>query len=198
MARSCAALVFTGALNAVLLSELACERDEPRPTLSGRPTAAWTVDVSSATSTAATVNISGNANATTGAIATATATATAATATTTAITRSRLDAGKDGAVDAESEANVEGPLRAWMKREMVPALAAKDYPALAEQFRAIKMAPAGAAFVNWTSIAKDGEHASTLQRDEGIRAACKACHDQTKTTFAQNPSLRATYRPQAR
>jgi hypothetical protein len=206
MARSRAALFFTGALNAALLFELACEKEEPRALSGTSTTPTFAVAVSSftsATSTSpntatATATATGNAGTTaTGTTATVTA-AKAPPAATGATTRPRSDAGKDGAADAESEARLEAPLQAWMKREMVPALSAKDYVVLAEQFRALKTAPAGAAFVNWTSIAKDGEQASTLQRDEGIRAACKACHVQAKTTFAQSPSLRATYRPQTR
>jgi len=69
-----------------------------------------------------------------------------------------------------------------MKTNTAPAMAAADLPALAGAFDKIaKFAPAG--YTNWASIAKDGAAAANGGKIDGVKAACKSCHDQYKTKY---------------
>jgi hypothetical protein len=78
------------------------------------------------------------------------------------------------------------PLYAWMKANTSPAMSAEDFDALAAALdKVVTFAPAGytAGYTNWVSISKDGASAAHAQSLDGVKAACRGCHDQYKAKY---------------
>jgi hypothetical protein len=163
---------YLAALSGVLVAQVHCN-DTPK-----NSAASAAAPASAASTVAAQVSV------------TAAASLTAATAPPTAVeTTPALDAGAHTCGDKPLP---PCPMQGWMKGRMATAFAAKDYPTLEAQFLGLaKDAPDPAQFSNWRSIAKDGAQAAKLRSYEGIKAACKGCHDQYKTSFAADYGRRS-------
>lgn len=74
------------------------------------------------------------------------------------------------------------PLAAWMKSNTSPAMTAQDFGALATALeKIVKFAPAG--YTNWVSISRDGADAARAQSLDGVKAACRGCHNQYKEKY---------------
>jgi hypothetical protein len=74
------------------------------------------------------------------------------------------------------------PLYAWMKANTSAAMSAQDYDALATALdKTAKFAPPG--FTNWVSISKDGAAAARAQSLDGVKGACRGCHNQYKDKY---------------
>lgn len=74
------------------------------------------------------------------------------------------------------------PLAAWMKSNTSPAMTAQDFGALAKALeKIVSFAPAG--YTNWVSISKDGADAARAQTLDGVKAACRGCHNQYKEKY---------------
>lgn len=74
------------------------------------------------------------------------------------------------------------PLYAWMKANTSAAMSAEDFDALAVALdKTVTFAPAG--YTNWASIAKDGASAAHAQSLDGVKAACRGCHNQYKDKY---------------
>ena len=74
------------------------------------------------------------------------------------------------------------PLYAWMKANTSTAMSAEDFDALATALdKVVAFAPAG--YVNWVSISKDGASAARAQSLDGVKAACRGCHNQYKDKY---------------
>lgn len=59
---------------------------------------------------------------------------------------------------------------------------AKDWPAVVSALDAAAgFAPAG--YTNWVSIAKDGANAARAADENGVKAACRGCHEQYKAKY---------------
>ena len=69
-----------------------------------------------------------------------------------------------------------------MKANTSPAMSAEDFDALATALdKAATFAPPG--YTNWASIAKDGASAAHAQSLDGVKAACRGCHNQYKDKY---------------
>jgi hypothetical protein len=69
-----------------------------------------------------------------------------------------------------------------MKDNTAPAMAASDFDALAAAFdKIVTFAPPG--YANWGSIAKDGAKAARAASSDGVKAACRSCHEQYKQKY---------------
>jgi hypothetical protein len=79
------------------------------------------------------------------------------------------------------------PLQAWMKANMGPSSTEDPMPfdALAKNFKTIAAKSPGADFGNWSKLANDGAAAAGKKDAPGVKAACKACHDQYKKKFKE-------------
>ena len=74
------------------------------------------------------------------------------------------------------------PLYAWMKANTSAAMSSQDFDALATALtKAATFAPAG--YTNWASIARDGADAAKAQSLDGVKAACRGCHNQYKDRY---------------
>ncbi len=74
------------------------------------------------------------------------------------------------------------PLAAWMKSNTSPAMTAQDFGALATALeKIVSFAPAG--YTNWVSICHDGADAARAQSLDGVKAACRGCHNQYKEKY---------------
>jgi hypothetical protein len=74
------------------------------------------------------------------------------------------------------------PLYAWMKANTSAAMSAQDYDALATALdKTAKLAPPG--YTNWVSISKDGAAAARAQSLDGVKGACRGCHNQYKNKY---------------
>jgi hypothetical protein len=97
----------------------------------------------------------------------------------------------DGGSDSWSEADVgecgggtlpDCPTQAFMKATMLAHLRAGDFPRLALTFDLLaEQAPAG--YAEWRPIAEEGARAARREDDEGVRDACKRCHDSQRERF---------------
>jgi hypothetical protein len=69
-----------------------------------------------------------------------------------------------------------------MKANTSAAMSAQDYDALATALdKTAKFAPPG--FTNWVSISKDGAAAARAQSLDGVKGACRGCHNQYKDKY---------------
>ncbi len=69
-----------------------------------------------------------------------------------------------------------------MKANTSAAMSAEDFDALAVALdKTATFAPAG--YTNWASIAKDGASAAHAQSLDGVKAACRGCHNQYKDKY---------------
>jgi hypothetical protein len=69
-----------------------------------------------------------------------------------------------------------------MKANASPAMAAQDFDALTAALSQIAtLAPAG--YPNWVSISNDGAAAARTQRLDGVKQACRGCHNQYKDRY---------------
>jgi hypothetical protein len=69
-----------------------------------------------------------------------------------------------------------------MKSNTSPAMTAQDFGALATALeKIVSFAPAG--YTNWVSISKDGADAARAQTLDGVKAACRGCHNQYKEKY---------------
>jgi hypothetical protein len=74
------------------------------------------------------------------------------------------------------------PLYAWMKANTSAAMSAEDFDGLAAALdKVVTFAPAG--YENWASIAKDGANAARDRSLDGVKAACRSCHQQYKDKY---------------
>ncbi len=74
------------------------------------------------------------------------------------------------------------PLYAWMKANAAPAMAAQDFVAMTAALdKVAELAPDG--YTYWASIARDGSSAGRVQNRDGVRAACRGCHNQYKDKY---------------
>jgi hypothetical protein len=74
------------------------------------------------------------------------------------------------------------PLYAWMKSNTSPAMSDGDFDALAAALdKVVTFAPAG--YTNWASISRDGASAAHAQSLDGVKAACRGCHNQYKDKY---------------
>ncbi len=81
------------------------------------------------------------------------------------------------------------PLKIWMSANATTALNASDYEKLNRVFGRVKsFRPNEAEFAPWDAIADTGAMAARSKDLEGVRHACKSCHD----------TLRSPYRSRAR
>jgi hypothetical protein len=70
-----------------------------------------------------------------------------------------------------------------MKANTNAAMAASDFPALADALDTIAtMAPAS-GYPNWVSISRDGARAARAASMTGVKASCRGCHDQYKQKY---------------
>jgi hypothetical protein len=69
-----------------------------------------------------------------------------------------------------------------MKANTGPAMAGLDFVAMTAALdRVVAFAPDG--YTNWASIARDGSSAGRVQNLDGVRAACRGCHNQYKDKY---------------
>jgi hypothetical protein len=77
-----------------------------------------------------------------------------------------------------------------MKLHLAPPLAAGDLDDLATTLDQLTtLAPPG--YPNWVSIAKDGANAAREASLEGVRGACRGCHEQYRTKYKEELRTRA-------
>jgi hypothetical protein len=73
---------------------------------------------------------------------------------------------------------------------MAPPLASGDLDELIASFD--KLAPlAPPAYANWVSITKDGANAAREASVEGVRGACRGCHEQYRAKYKEEMRTRA-------
>lgn len=98
-----------------------------------------------------------------------------------------LSAGRLPAATAAANVLVPGetsPLRDWMKSNASPALSAANFDKLRSVFDRIGgVAPQDHDFASWGAIARDGRNAAAAQDVEGVRRACKACHEAHRSAY---------------
>lgn len=103
-----------------------------------------------------------------------------------------LSAGRLPGAMAAANARVPGetaPLRDWMKANASPALSAANFDKLRSVFDRIgRVAPQDPDFASWEPIARDGRNAAAAKDVEGVRRACKACHE------AHRPAYKSRFR----
>ncbi|HEY8090035.1 MAG TPA: hypothetical protein VIF09_19370 [Polyangiaceae bacterium] len=69
-----------------------------------------------------------------------------------------------------------------MKANTSAAMSAQDFDALAAALaKTATFAPPG--YANWASISKDGADAARAQSLDGVKAACRSCHNQYKSRY---------------
>jgi hypothetical protein len=160
----------------------ACSKDEPPPPQPVAPAAssspvAVTSAVPSATATPS---------------ASPTPTAPAASSVAEAPLASATSGAKKPA--ASASASVKGaptcgdkplppcPLYAWMKANTSAAMSSQDFDGLAAALtKTASFAPPG--YTNWVSISKDGADAARAQSLDGVKGACRGCHNQYKDRY---------------
>jgi hypothetical protein len=78
----------------------------------------------------------------------------------------------------------DAPLLSWMKDHTAAAFRKGDSVALAAAFDQIAtFAPKDPAYPNWASIARDGADAARAGSVEGVKAACRGCHEQYRAPY---------------
>jgi hypothetical protein len=77
------------------------------------------------------------------------------------------------------------PLQAWMKANMGPSVTEDPPPwdTLVKNLKTIAGKSPGAGYPNWSKNANDGAAAAGKKDLAGVKAACKACHDDYKKKF---------------
>ncbi len=82
------------------------------------------------------------------------------------------------------------PLGKWMKPNMGAPMAGQDFAALQKSFDVVAGKPpakaASSDYAQWAAIAKKGSAAAAAQDVAGVKAACKACHDQYKQAYIKD------------
>jgi hypothetical protein len=77
---------------------------------------------------------------------------------------------------------VDCPLQHWMKATLQPYQRENSYPRLARAFEDLAQhAPAG--YTRWTDLASSGAEAARNKDAAGVRATCKACHDEHRSRY---------------
>jgi hypothetical protein len=77
------------------------------------------------------------------------------------------------------------PLQAWMKANALAALNAGDQERLGYAFR--RMTTFGPPeYPAWNDIAERGANAAAARDLEGVRAACKECHDHYRGAYRRD------------
>ena len=96
----------------------------------------------------------------------------------------------------------EAPLLWWMREHTAAAWRQGDSTALAAALdQLVTFAPKEPAFENWASIARDGADAARAGSVDGVKAACRGCHDQYRKSYKDGmrarpvSSLDGTRRP---
>jgi hypothetical protein len=69
-----------------------------------------------------------------------------------------------------------------MKTNTSPAMAAEDFGTLAAKLDWLATA-APRRYANWASIARDGADAARAQSLDGVKGACRGCHNQYKDGY---------------
>jgi len=77
------------------------------------------------------------------------------------------------------------PMQTWMKANASTAISAHDNARIQEVFgRIIEIGPTNDSdFSNWKSMASTGADAAKRNDLEGVRAACKGCHDAYRAPY---------------
>ena len=77
------------------------------------------------------------------------------------------------------------PLQAWMGANMGPSSTEDPMPfdALVKNFKTIAGKVPGTTYTDWAKDANDGATAAAAHKADGVKAACKACHDSYKKKF---------------
>ncbi len=71
-----------------------------------------------------------------------------------------------------------------MKANTSPALSSSDFDALATALdKVATFAPPGGGYPNWVSISKDGAAAAHAASLDGVKGACRGCHQQYKDKY---------------
>jgi hypothetical protein len=87
------------------------------------------------------------------------------------------------------------PLGKWMKPNMGAPMAGQDFAALQKGFDMVASKPpskaASSDYAQWAAIAKKGSAAAAAQDAAGVKAACKACHEQYKQSYITDYPTRA-------
>jgi hypothetical protein len=69
-----------------------------------------------------------------------------------------------------------------MKANTSPAMSSQNFDAMAIALdKVVTFAPAG--YPNWAPIARDGAAAARSLNYDGVRAACRGCHNQYKDKY---------------
>jgi hypothetical protein len=90
----------------------------------------------------------------------------------------------NGPADA-GEPSSAAPLRTWMKRELAPAFARSDFAETAALLDRMAKASPPAGMANWQSISKDGAAAARTGNSDAVKSACRGCHEQYKSAYAE-------------
>jgi hypothetical protein len=78
----------------------------------------------------------------------------------------------------------EAPLLWWMREHTAAAWRQGDSTALAAALdQLVTFAPKEPAYENWASIARDGADAARAGSVDGVKAACRGCHDQYRNPY---------------
>lgn len=104
-------------------------------------------------------------------------------------------AGCSRSPDAEQPApaaNALPSLTSWMKSNASTALNANNFEKLELVFERLKtLAPSDPEFASWTAIAAAGARAAATKNVEGVRIACKNCHETHRAAYRSRPSGRS-------
>jgi hypothetical protein len=77
-----------------------------------------------------------------------------------------------------------------MKANTAAAMSIQDFDALAVALdRVAAFAPPG--YTNWASISRDGADAARAQSLDGVKGACRGCHNQYKDKYKRELRDRA-------
>jgi hypothetical protein len=83
------------------------------------------------------------------------------------------------------------PLQKWMRANMGTPLASGDTDALGKALDHAATLSPDATWTTWAQIAKQGSTAAAAKDMNGVKAACKSCHDAYKDKY------KAQYRSKA-
>jgi len=74
------------------------------------------------------------------------------------------------------------PMQAWMKANMGPPMQAPDWAKISTSLEYISKHPVK-GLTDWEKIAKEGLEKAKKKDIDGVKAACKACHDKNQKKF---------------
>jgi|HubBroStandDraft_2_1064218.scaffolds.fasta_scaffold96266_2 hypothetical protein len=94
-------------------------------------------------------------------------------------------AARDGGADVDAgPSRAEAPLLWWMQENPAAALRQGDNAAVATALdRLATFAPPDPPYTNWASIARDGADAARAASLDGVKAACRGCHEQYRNAY---------------